>query len=110
MKKSLKAVLVSALIYPGLGHFIFKKYVVGIAFIISFSIPLLLLIQGMLAKANQVVLQIQQGETALDVTAISNSLMTSSDMQTLDTYTYIMLAIWIISVLDVYRVSRKAKG
>ncbi len=110
MKKSLKAVLVSALIYPGLGHFVFKKYVVGLAFIASFSIPLLLLVQGMLAKTNQMVEQIQHGDLALDVTAISNSLMTSSDMQTFDTYTYIMLAVWIISVLDVYRVARKTQG
>lgn len=109
MKKPLKAVLISALIYPGLGHFLFRHYIVGTIIISSFSIPLFLLIGDIAVTTEQVISQVQRGEIPLEVSAISNAILmaSGSSMQTLSLYTYVMIIAWLIGILDIYRVTRK---
>lgn len=109
MKKPLKAVLISALVYPGLGHFLFKNYITGTAIIGSFSICLFLLIGDIITTTNQVIIQVQRGEIPLDVSAISNAILMApgSSMQTLNIYSYVMIAAWVIGILDIYRITRK---
>ncbi|RBW47627.1 hypothetical protein DS885_02220 [Psychromonas sp. B3M02] len=108
MNKSLKAALLSALIYPGFGHLSLKRYLSAAVFIISFSIPMILLFKQIMEKANQVVAQIEHGQVGMDVSSISNALTsTGGSMQTLDFYTYLMLAVWVIALLDIYRVRNR---
>jgi len=109
MKKPLKAVLISALVYPGLGHFLFKHYIAGTIIISSFSIPLFLLIGNIVATTEQVINQVQRGEIPLDVGAISNAILmaSGSSMQALNVYTYVMIAAWVIGIVDIYRITRK---
>jgi len=109
MRKPLKAVLISALVYPGLGHFLFKHYIAGTIILSSFSIPLLLLVGDIVTTTNQVITQVQRGEIPLDVSAISNAILMTpgSSMQTLNIYGYIMIAAWLMGILDLYRVARK---
>jgi len=106
MNKSLKAALLSALIYPGIGHLSLKRYLSAIVLIIGFSIPMILLFKQIIEKANQVVAQIEHGQVGMDISSISNALNTTAggSMQTLNSYTYLMLAIWVIALLDIYRV------
>lgn len=109
MKKRLKAVLTSAFIYPGLGHFLFKYYVTGAIIMAGFSVPLWLLIKEMFTKTEQVIINIQRGEIPLTIDAISDAILMSSgaSMQTLNMYSYALLAFWIIGIVDLYRVSSK---
>ncbi|MDN2663415.1 hypothetical protein [Psychromonas sp. 14N.309.X.WAT.B.A12] len=106
MNKSLKAALLSALIYPGVGHLSLKRYISALVFIIGFSIPMILLFKKIMEKANQVVAQIEHGQIGMDVSSLSNALNTSAagSMQMLDVYSYLMLAVWLIALLDIYRV------
>ncbi len=61
MKKSMKAALLSALVYPGTGHFSLKKYTWGGIFAGTFSVPLYFMITDIISKAEQVVEQIKSG-------------------------------------------------
>mgnify|MGYP003678376544 FL=1 len=51
MQKSFKAALLSALIYPGAGHFALKKHLIGAIFAGVFSVSLLLTLQEVYAMA-----------------------------------------------------------
>jgi hypothetical protein len=110
MKKSFKAILASALIYPGLGHLLLKHYIQGLLIIASFSLPLWFMLSDVITKTNEVITQVQNGQVSLNSNAIAEAINHSSgaDMQTLSIYSYVMLAVWIIGILDVYRITRKA--
>jgi hypothetical protein len=109
MNTSLKVVLLSALLYPGAGHFILKKYLTGIALASAFSIPLLSVINEILASANQVVAQVNRGEILADIASISqalSSLMTDANVQEFNVKIYLMAVVWLLGVLDAYRISK----
>ncbi|OUS29993.1 hypothetical protein A9Q98_05570 [Thalassotalea sp. 42_200_T64] len=106
MKKSVKAALLSALVYPGMGHFFLKKYAVCAIFSCTFSVPLYFIISGIITKAEHVVEQIKNGEIPLDIAAISESLSRSIvgvDVQELNIKMYVLVVIWLIAIIDSYR-------
>jgi hypothetical protein len=109
MKKPIKAALLSAFVYPGAGHFLLKKYYHTAVFAFTFSVPLYFIVSEIFAKAEQVVEQIKNGEIPLDITAISESLssaMSGDATQELNTKVYILVIIWLISIIDSYRIGR----
>jgi len=110
MKKSVKAALLSAFIYPGTGHFFLKRHGVGAFLACTFSVPLYFIISEIMAKAENIVEQINNGEIPLDIAAISQSLSSSAvgvDAQELNIKMYVLIIIWAIGILDSYRLGRK---
>ncbi|MGJ8692124.1 MAG: hypothetical protein ACSHW0_06545 [Thalassotalea sp.] len=109
MTKSTKAVLFSALLYPGAGHYLLKKYISAAIFALLFSVPLFLVMSDIIAKAKQVADKITRGEIPLNIDAISASLtsITGPDAQTLNYQIYFMVIIWVIAIVDTYRISRQ---
>lgn len=109
MSKTFKAVLLSALVYPGTGHLYLKKYGFGITIICAFTLPLYFVFQEIMTKAEHVLDKINRGEIPLNIEAISQSLTsvtTGPDAQTLNMNVYLILLIWFIGIIDVYRISR----
>lgn len=110
MNKPLKAALLSAIIYPGAGHFFLKNYKTSFVFIGIFSITLFLVVSEVLYKTNQVVEQIKSGEIPLDITAITtavSNITSSSEVQGLNVTIYVMIVVWFIAILDSYRTAKK---
>ncbi|MFT5162710.1 MAG: hypothetical protein ACI9FJ_001287 [Alteromonadaceae bacterium] len=107
MNKSIKAALLSALVYPGAGHFFLKKYPVCLALVGAFSVPLYLVLSELVEKTNVVIAQIQNGEIPLNVPAISEAitnLISGTTEQELTIKVYVMIIVWIIAALDAYRI------
>jgi len=112
MKKSVKAALLSAFVYPGVGHFFLKKYALCTVFICAFSVPLYFIVSEIFTKAEQVVEQIKNGEIPLDIAAISESLSSSMagvDSQELNIKMYLLVIIWLIGIIDSYRIGHAKK-
>lgn len=112
MKKSIKAALLSALVYPGVGHFFLKKSRMGFIFAGTFSIPLYFVISEIIAQAEKVVDQITRGEIALDSATISASLsssMSGVEGQALNMNFYVLIIIWVIAIIDAYRLGMTSK-
>jgi hypothetical protein len=110
LKKPIKAALLSALVYPGVGHFFLKKYVFGAVFAAIFSVPLYLITREIIVKAKNIVEHIKNGEIPLDISVISASLSTSPvgvDAQELTIKMYVLVIIWFIAIIDSYRLARK---
>lgn len=106
MKKSLKAILLSALVFPGAGHFFLKKYLAGSILLCLFLVPIYLIFSEVVTKTEAVIAQIQTGAIPLDVTAISDILTSTVNSQALSIETNVLIIIWVIGIIDSYRLGR----
>lgn len=110
MKTPLKPVLLSALVFPGLGQLMLKNYLSAVVFMGSSTIVLYFLVSDILTKVNKILAQVQSGQLPLTVESISKALSAHStglSMQTLNMISYLLVTLWIISIVDAYRISRK---
>jgi uncharacterized membrane protein len=109
MQKSTKAVLLSALVFPGAGHLLLKKYR-SAAVLVSVSFTgLYYLISNAIEKGVQIAEAIQSGAVAPDVAAITDLLSkqaTGSEAQLVNLATVAVLICWIFGIVDAYRVGR----
>jgi TM2 domain-containing membrane protein YozV len=111
MKTSIKAALLSALVFPGLGQMYLKRYVRGM-------IPMVLVLAGLgvlivqaavgaLKVLDKMQIQIQGG--TVDMNAVSNLAAGSSTHG--DPYSSLItigIAVcWIFSVIDAYRLGKE---
>ncbi len=106
MKKSIKAVLLSGLLFPGIGHFSLKRYQRGMIFFIPALTSLVFLVYYVLTKAFSIADQISQSEIPLDAQAISSIIYSengATEVFMLNVATWIFIACWIISMIDSYR-------
>ena len=112
MKKSTKAALFSALIFPGAGQFLLKKKALGCGFAISAGVAIYYIMSSMMTLALSVTEQVINGDMALDENAIQSMLGAQSANATsgIDTAWIIFLVIWVLSILDAYRSGLKKIG
>jgi hypothetical protein len=107
MKKSIKASLISAFVFPGAGHIYLKKYFPGLLLVGVSSLGIYYLILNMVEKALQIVEKIQLGHVQADATVINQLLSnqsTGSESQLLSIATIAIAICWIIGILDSYRI------
>ena len=71
MKKSAKASLLSAFVFPGAGHIYLKKYIPGVALVGTSLVSVYYLITKSVESALKIAEKIQSGEVQLDATTIS---------------------------------------
>lgn len=71
MKKSIKAALLSAFVFPDVGHIYLKRYIPGVALVGASLAGSYYLISKAVERALQIVGKIQSGDVQLDVTAIT---------------------------------------
>lgn len=109
VKKSTKAVLLSALVFPGSGHLYLKKYISGVLLAgISFAAIYYVLTKSM-EQAFAISDKILSGETQLDIQAITEQVAQQSggaDAQLLNVATIVICLCWLIGIIDAYRVGR----
>ena len=70
MKKSNKAVLLSALVFPGAGHLLLKKRIIGAVLTCASLVALDLIIANMLNRAQEIADKILSGDVAPDAAGI----------------------------------------
>ncbi len=110
MSPPLKATLISALVFPGGGHFYIKRYFTG-ALLAGISLVCLLLLLSIAMEAAQVISQkILNGEIPLDVLRIRAEIYAQSSAigsTRGEIATWILIVCWLASIADSYRLSRK---
>lgn len=103
----MKAVLLSALIYPGAGHFFLKKQTACMFFVVLFSVPLFMVISSVVEITAGLVAQIENGEIPLDIPIITESISNViANDAALNINIYVMIVVWVIATLDAYRLSK----
>jgi hypothetical protein len=107
MNKAFKAALVSALIFPGIGHFSLKKPLQGSLLAGASFVCLYFMVSAIMEVANQIVVKIQNGDIPMDVTNISNivaSQLAGSDGRLINIPSYMLMVLWVVGIVDSYRV------
>lgn len=109
MTQSLKAVMLSAFLFPGAGHFYLKRHMTGI-FLSSITLLSLGYISVlMVGRAMGIVEKIQRGEIQFDIAVVVDLVAKQSAGQTgqFQQLAWIALLVaWGIGIADSYRLGR----
>ena len=110
MKKSVKAALLSGLVFPGVGQIVLKYYTRGIALILAVIVSLIIII----IKAEQIALgvlqKIESEGGVIDTQTISdaaNRAVTASDSLIIKSAFFFIVICWVIGIIDAYMAGKK---
>jgi len=109
MKKSTKAVLLSALVFPGMGHLSLKKYLAAIVLAGASFASIYYTMTKSVENALLIVEKIEKDYNQPDLAAIIDSASqqpAGSDAYLLDIATAVFVICWLIGIIDSYRVGR----
>lgn len=110
MNRPVKAALLSALVFPGVGHFYLKKHIRGAILSGTALAGLFFLVSKTAERALQVAEKIQTGEVGLDVatiTELASNPATGGEANLLNTAAMALVVSWLIGVIDSYRICRE---
>lgn len=111
MNITLKAVLLSALVYPGAGHYILNKRITCAVLACTFTLPLLFLFSDIFQVAQSLADQIAVGRIPLDIIEIRHHIDVELENMTEGGFSYYMYGlgiIWLIGIIDSYRLGKVA--
>mgnify|MGYP001824593268 CR=1 FL=1 len=109
MKKSAKASLLSAFVFPGAGHLYLKKYIPGVTLIGVSLVSIYYLIATSVESALEIAEKIQSGEVQLDTTTITELVSkqtAGTESQLINIATSAIIICWVVGIIDSYRVGR----
>jgi hypothetical protein len=107
MKPSIKAALLSALVFPGLGHFALGRRARGCLFLLPSALCCIYLVQRIIARSSAIVVQIESGTLPLDPQAILAQLSSAPVAGTLGTPALVIATIcWVGSVIDAFLIKQ----
>ena len=110
MKKSFKAALFSALIFPGSGHILLKQYPLGFLIAGAASACICALIFRAIAIAQTISDQLLSGEIPLDVARITSEISIQSEAAgstTMTIATWMLIFCWLVGTADAFRLGRQ---
>lgn len=106
MKKSTKAALLSGLIFPGAGHMFLKQYLRGSVLILAALIATTVIVTAVVQQALAIVDRINSGEIAIETGAIADMVSSSTnaaDSPMTNISMLVLVACWLIGIIDSYR-------
>jgi hypothetical protein len=115
MRYSIKAALLSGLVFPGVGHLYLRRYLRGILLAAGAAALSYFIISVAMNSAIDIAGKIQVGEVPLNVESISEAVSKASqgNEQSTDIAATILFALWVVGIVDSYREGRardRSKG
>ena len=107
MKNAMKGAILSGLVFPGLGQIVLKRKQRGLVIVAIVLVCLAIFVKKIMGVAMAIVEETQSQGGVVDLTSISNSatqLTTGSTELTLNLLLILVLACWIGSIIDAYRI------
>ena len=109
MKISMKAALLSALVFPGVGHIYLRRIVPGLALAGTSLAAVAYLVNNAFETALRISEQIQSGAVPIDMQAITelvSSQSSGADVMLQNLATAALIICWLFGIFDAYRVGR----
>lgn len=109
MKKSTKALLLSAFVCPGAGHLLLNKKHIGFALMAASFLALFVITSKAVEKAKVISVQIANGEVPYDMEVIKDLIaksQTPQEIQLINLMTLVFIFAWVIGVFDSYRTAK----
>ena len=110
MHKATKAALISALIFPGCGHFYLKSKLRGTVFTFFSAGCLYVLITDLVSIADDISEKILSGDMPLDISSLMAEIslqLNGSASGSLNMASLLLLGCWAIAIIDSIIVGRK---
>ena len=110
MSNSLRAALLSGLVFPGLGQIILKHYRRGVVLMLTVLVCLSAVIVKAVQKGLAILNQIQSEGGEISMGTISNAAQQASITSYSRMINIVLLVIvlcWIIGIIDAYRIGKK---
>jgi len=104
MKPSVRAALLSGLVFPGIGQFYLKEYRRGIAIFVPVFIALCIVVVATVRSALEIVSRIQDPEMSGDVQGILGLATSHSNEHALflNLASLVIACGWLFSIIDAY--------
>ena len=98
------ALLLSALVFPGSGHFVLGRKARGCLFLVPALVALVLVLRQIMARLDQVMAQIDSGALPLDVQPIVEKVdaLSANDGPAMTVAMSVLVACWIGSLIDTW--------
>jgi hypothetical protein len=109
MSKSVKAALLSAFVFPGLGHFYLQQRISGTVLAGAAIASLFFVISKSLESALQIAEQIQTAGGPRDIAEMSRLLAeqtAGSEWQLFNMASAVFVGSWLVGIFDSYRTGR----
>ena len=101
MKPPVRAALMNALLFPGIGHIHLKRVARGCVFLLPALAAAVVFLNGAMDQANQVAAQILDGTMPLDPTLIAARLEAASgNTPWMTASVYVLVGCWAASIID----------
>ena len=103
----MKAALLSALVFPGIGHFSLKKPLQGSILSGIAIVCLYFILTTVMDVAQGLSVKIQSGEVPFDVTKVSELVsqsLTGSDGRIVNISSLLLVICWVVGVVDSFRI------
>jgi hypothetical protein len=110
MKKSLKGVLLSGLVFPGLGQVALKRYKRGVAIIVAVFACLMIIIIQSVQQALFILERMQSKDGEINLKTISEvSAYASANLGgwTFNFALILIIFLWFFSIIDSYRIGKR---
>jgi hypothetical protein len=110
MKLSIKAVMFSAIVFPGAGYFVVDRKIKGIASLVITIGCLLVIMIDVYHRANIIAEKIIYGVIPNDIVAIREQiLLTPGNMtpELISSLSMVVGLIWVVSIVDGYLIGRR---
>jgi hypothetical protein len=106
LKKSVKAALLSILVFPGMGHLYLKKYILALSLSIGAATATYFIVSSAVQTALEVLEKIQGGNIPLEVSTITELVSQQSRIgeYSTDIPMIALFTFWVIGILDSFRV------
>ena len=98
------ALLLSALVFPGSGHFLLGRKARGCLFLVPALVALVIVLRQIMARMDQIMAQIDSGALPLDVQLIMEKVeaLSASDGPAMTLAVCVLVACWIGSLIDTF--------
>ena len=108
MRYSIKAALLSGLVFPGVGHLYLRRYLRGILLAAGAAALSYFLVSVAMNSAFDIAGKIQSGNVPLNAEAVSAlvSKAAQANENSTDIATAALLVLWIVGIVDSYREGR----
>jgi TM2 domain-containing membrane protein YozV len=110
MKNSLKGALLSGLVFPGVGQVVLKHYKRGIAFMLTASVILFVIVVKAVQQAFTILEKVEAEGGAISMNTIVNATtqaVTPSQSLAFKLLLLLLILCWVIGVVDGYGVGKK---
>ena len=111
MKASTKAVLISALVFPGLGHLALRKGARGLLFLLPTAAAVIYLLRSVLQLVDQLMAEINNGTLSLDPVAILERVNAAGvDNFATNLASLVCIVCWVGAIVDALWLGRRNAG